>query len=93
MVFLGPQASSPALCGAGVVRSFDDEAEKNMRKISIAEAQAGLSGLVDQSQKKRVVLARRGKPVGTARRHQGRDLEEDAGFRALIAERRRSRDA
>lgn len=65
-----------------------------MKMIGVGEAQAGLSGLVEQSQKERIVLTRHGKPVALLVGIKGRDLEEvlltqDAGFRALIAERRR----
>ncbi|MFM9865614.1 MAG: type II toxin-antitoxin system Phd/YefM family antitoxin [Micropepsaceae bacterium] len=65
-----------------------------MKLVGVGEAQAGLSGLVDQSQKERIVLTRHGKPVALLVGIKGRDLEEvmlaqDPGFRALIAERRR----
>ena len=65
-----------------------------MKMIGVGEAQAGLSGLVEQSQKERIVLTRHGKPVALLVGIKGRDLEEvlltqDAGFRALIAQRRR----
>ncbi|MEK6606525.1 MAG: type II toxin-antitoxin system prevent-host-death family antitoxin [Myxococcota bacterium] len=67
-----------------------------MKFVGVREAQQNLSGLVENSQKERVVLTRHGQPVAVLTGLAGRDLEEallgqDAAFRALIAERRRYR--
>ncbi len=66
-----------------------------MRFVGVREAQAQLSGLVDQSQKERIVLTRHGQPMAVLTGVQGKDLEaellaQDPEFRKLIAERRRS---
>ena len=65
-----------------------------MKLVGVGQAQAGLSGLLDQSQKERIILTRHGKPVAMLTGVEGRDLEElmlsqDPVFRALINERRR----
>jgi len=65
-----------------------------MKFVGVREAQARLSGLVDRSQKERIVLTRHGQPIAVLTGVQGRDLEEvlllqDPEFRALIEERRR----
>lgn len=65
-----------------------------MKLVGVGEAQAGLSGLLDQSQKERIILTRHGKPVAMLTGVKGRDLEElmlsqDPAFRALINQRRR----
>src|SRR5262249_14431554 len=64
-----------------------------MKLIGVGEAQAALSGLVEQSQKERIILTRHGKPVAMLLGIKGRDLEEvvlaqDPAFRDLIAKRR-----
>jgi prevent-host-death family protein len=66
-----------------------------MRFVGVREAQAQLSGLVDQSQKERIVLTRHGQPMAVLTGVQGKDLEaellaQDPEFRKLIEERRRS---
>lgn len=65
-----------------------------MKLIGVGEAQAGLSSLVEQSQKERIILTRHGKPVAMLLGIRGRDLEDlllaqDPTFRDLIAKRRR----
>lgn len=69
-----------------------------MKLIGVGEAQAGLSSLVEQAQKERIILTRHGKPVAMLLGIKGRDLEElvlaqDPAFRDLIAERRRDHRA
>ena len=64
-----------------------------MKFVGVREAQARLSGLVDRSQKERIVLTRHGQPIAVLTGVQGRDLEEvlllqDPEFRSLIEERR-----
>jgi prevent-host-death family protein len=66
-----------------------------MKFVGLREAQAQLSGLVDQSQKERIVLTRHGQPIAVLTGVQGKDLEavllaQDPEFRKLIEERRRS---
>ena len=66
-----------------------------MRFVGVREAQAQLSGLVNQSQKERIVLTRHGQPIAVLTGVQGKDLEaellaQDPEFRKLIEERRRS---
>jgi len=65
-----------------------------MKFVGVREAQAQLSGLVDRSQKERIVLTRHGQPIAVLTGVKGKDLEEvlllqDPEFRALIGERRR----
>lgn len=65
-----------------------------MKFVGVREAQAQLSGLVDESQKERIVLTRHGQPIAVLTGVEGKDLEEvllgqDPEFRKLIAERRR----
>ena len=65
-----------------------------MKLVGVGQAQAGLSGLVEQSQKERIILTRHGVPVAMLLGIKGRDLEElvlaqDPAFRDLIDERRR----
>lgn len=65
-----------------------------MRFVGVREAQAQLSGLVEESQKERIVLTRHGQPVAVLTGVEGKDLEEvllaqDPGFRRLIEARRR----
>jgi prevent-host-death family protein len=65
-----------------------------MRFVGVREAQAQLSGLVDESQKERIVLTRHGQPIALLTGVEGKDLEElllaqDPEFRKLIGERRR----
>lgn len=67
-----------------------------MKFVGVREAQAQLSGLVEQSQKERVVLTRHGEPIAVLTGVEGRDLEEylltqDAEFWRLIERRRRHR--
>jgi len=67
-----------------------------MKFVGVREAQAQLSGLVDRSQKERIVLTRHGQPIAILTGVKGRDLEEvllaqDPEFRKLIEERRRYR--
>ena len=64
-----------------------------MRFVGLREAQVHLSGLVDQSQKERVILTRHGRPIAILTGLAGRDLEEvlltqDPNFRRTIASRR-----
>jgi len=64
-----------------------------MKLIGVGEAQAGLSSLVEQAQKERIILTRHGKPVAMLLGIKGRDLEDlllaqDPAFRSLIADRR-----
>lgn len=64
-----------------------------MRFVGVREAQVHLSGLVDQSQKERVILTRHGRPIAILTGVAGRDLEEvllaqDPKFRKTIAARR-----
>jgi prevent-host-death family protein len=64
-----------------------------MKLIGVGEAQAGLSSLVEQSQKERIILTRHGKPVAMLLGIKGRDLEDlvlaqDPAFRNLITDRR-----
>lgn len=66
-----------------------------MKFVGVREAQAQLSGLVDESQKERIVLTRHGQPMAVLTGVAGKDLEEvllaqDPQFRKLIEERRRS---
>lgn len=66
-----------------------------MKFVGVREAQQQLSGLVEDSQKERVVLTRHGAPVAILAGIEGRDIEEillgqDLEFRELIAQRRRS---
>jgi prevent-host-death family protein len=66
-----------------------------MKFVGVREAQAQLSGIVDQSQRERIVLTRHGQPIAVLTGVQGKDLEavllaQDPGFRELIKERRRS---
>jgi prevent-host-death family protein len=68
-----------------------------MKFVGVREAQAQLSGLVDQSQKERIVLTRHGQPIAVLTGVAGKDLEavllaQDPEFRKLIEERRRSQD-
>jgi prevent-host-death family protein len=63
-----------------------------MKLAGVGEAQAGLSSLVEQSQKERIILTRHGKPVAMLLGIKGRDLEDlllaqDPAFRNLIADR------
>ena len=67
-----------------------------MKFVGVREAQAQLSGLVERSQKERIVLTRHGQPIAILTGVKGKDLEEvllaqDPGFRKLIEERRRYR--
>ncbi len=69
-----------------------------MKLIGVGEAQAGLSSLVERSQKERIILTRHGKPVAMLVGIKGRDLEDvllgqDPAFRDLIEERRRDKRA
>jgi prevent-host-death family protein len=69
-----------------------------MKLVDIGEAQAGLSSLVEQSQKERIILTRHGKPVAMLLGIKGRDLEDlllaqDPAFGNLIADRRREQRA
>jgi prevent-host-death family protein len=66
-----------------------------MKFVGVREAQAQLSGLVDQSQRERIVLTRHGQPIAVLTGVEGKDLEavllaQDPEFRRLIDERRRS---
>ncbi len=66
-----------------------------MKFVGVREAQAQLSGIVDQSQRERIVLTRHGQPIAVLTGVQGKDLEavlldQDPEFRKLIEERRRS---
>ena len=66
-----------------------------MKFVGVREAQAQLSGLVDRSQKERIVLTRHGQPMAVLSGVQGKDLEAvlltgDPEFRKLIQDRRRS---
>lgn len=66
-----------------------------MKFVGVREAQAQLSGLVNQSQKERIVLTRHGQPIAVLTGVEGKDLEavllaQDPEFRKLIEERRRS---
>lgn len=65
-----------------------------MKFVGVREAQAQLSGLVDESQRERVVLTRHGQPIAVLTGVAGKDLEallvQDPEFRKLIEERRRS---
>lgn len=65
-----------------------------MKFVGLREAQAQLSGLVDASQKERIVLTRHGQPIAVLTGVEGKDLEDvllaqDPEFRKLIEERRR----
>lgn len=67
-----------------------------MKFVGVREAQAQLSGLVDRSQKERIVLTRHGQPIAILTGVKGKDLEEvllaqDPEFRKLIEARRRYR--
>ena len=69
-----------------------------MKLVGVGQAQAGLSGLLEQSQKERIILTRHGVPIAMLTGVEGRDLEElvlsqDFAFRDLIDERRRDRRA
>lgn len=69
-----------------------------MKFVGVREAQAQLSGLVDQSQNERIVLTRHGQPIAVLTGLAGKDLEavlfaQDPEFRKLIEERRRSQGA
>jgi prevent-host-death family protein len=62
--------------------------------VGVREAQAQLSGLLDRSQKERIVLTRHGQPVAVLSGIEGEDLEAvllagNPEFRKLIKERRR----
>ena len=66
----------------------------SMKFVGVREAQAQLSGLVDQSQKERIVLTRHGQPIAVLTGVEGKDLEavllaQDPEFRKLIEQRRR----
>jgi prevent-host-death family protein len=67
-----------------------------MKFVGVREAQAQLSGLVNRSQKERIVLTRHGQPIAILTGVKGKDLEEvllarDPDFGKLIEERRRYR--
>jgi prevent-host-death family protein len=67
-----------------------------MKFVGVREAQAQLSGLVDRSQKERIILTRHGQPIAILTGVKGKDLEEvflaqDPEFRRLIEQRRRYR--
>lgn len=47
-----------------------------MKFVGVREAQAQLSGLVDQSQKERIVLTRHGQPMAILTGVGGKDFEE-----------------
>lgn len=47
-----------------------------MKFVGVREAQAQLSGLVEESQKERIVLTRHGQPIAVLTGVEGRDLEE-----------------
>jgi prevent-host-death family protein len=64
-----------------------------MKFVGVREAQAQLSGLVDRSQKERIVLTRHGRPIAVLSGIQGKDLEAvllagDPEFQKLIKQRR-----
>lgn len=66
-----------------------------MKFVGVREAQAQLSGIVEQSQRERIVLTRHGHPIAVLTGVEGKDLEEvllaqDPEFRALIEARRHS---
>jgi prevent-host-death family protein len=63
-----------------------------VKLVDIGEAQAGLSSLIEQSQKERIILTRHGRPVAMLLGTKDRDLEhpslsQNAAFRDLIADR------
>jgi len=69
-----------------------------MKLVGVGAAQAGLSNLVEHSQKEKIILTRHGKPVAMLLGVKGRDLEElilaqDPAFRDLVTARRRDRRA
>jgi prevent-host-death family protein len=47
-----------------------------MKFVGVREAQAQLSGLVNQSQKERIVLTRHGQPMAILTGVKGRDFEQ-----------------
>ena len=86
---------APAVARGKKKRGPANHRRDSMRFVGVREAQAQLSGLVDQSQKERIVLTRHGQPMAVLTGVQGKDLEaellaQDPEFRKLIEERRRS---
>jgi len=66
-----------------------------MKLIGLKEAKTNLSSFVDQSQRERILITRRGKPAAVVIGVEGQDLEQvllggDAEFWQMIQQRRQS---
>ena len=66
-----------------------------MKLIGLKEAKTNLSSFVDQSQRERILITRRGKPAAVVIGVEGQDLEQvllggDAEFWKMIQQRRQS---
>lgn len=66
-----------------------------MKLIGLKEAKTSLSSFVDQSQRERILITRRGKPAAFVIGVEGQDLEQvllggDAEFWKMIQQRRQS---
>ena len=66
-----------------------------MKLIGLKEAKTNLSSFVDQSQRERILITRRGKPAAVVIGVEGQDLEQvllggDAEFWKMIQRRRQS---
>jgi prevent-host-death family protein len=66
-----------------------------MKLIGLKEAKTNLSAFVDQSQRERILITRRGKPAAVVIGVEGQDLEQvllggDAEFWKMIQQRRQS---
>jgi prevent-host-death family protein len=66
-----------------------------MKLIGLKEAKTNLSSFVDQSQRERILITRRGRPAAVVIGVEGQDLEQvllggDAEFWKMIQERRQS---
>jgi prevent-host-death family protein len=66
-----------------------------MKLIDLKEAKTSLSSFVDQSQRERILITRRGKPAAVVIGVEGQDLEQvllgdDAEFWKMIQQRRQS---
>jgi prevent-host-death family protein len=66
-----------------------------MKLIGLKEAKTNLSSFVDQSQRERILITRRGKPAAVVIGVEGQDLEQvllggDAEFWKMIQQRRQN---
>ena len=65
-----------------------------MKLVGLKEAKSNLSACVEEAQRQRILITRRGRPAALVIGVEGQDLEEmllasDAGFWKMIRERRR----